>query len=81
MTTTAIQISTTARPTQMSLRLPDRILGLALATLVPACFWTALIARVALALGSPLRGLTLASIATLIAAFPGPVVGAIIMRP
>jgi hypothetical protein len=61
-------------------QLSDRVLGLALASIVPAVFWTSVVAVVGNAVGQPPGMLTLALVALSITAFLAIVVASVISR-
>lgn len=84
--TTAVQASNASGMTatlparRPAARLNDKLLGLALASLAPALFWTALLAVFSRAIGQALAADTLALIGAVIAAFLAVVVGSLMGR-
>lgn len=58
----------------------DKLLGLLLMTVAPAMFWTGCLAGAGWALGTPVRSVTLASVAVIITAFLGVICAALSNR-
>lgn len=65
----AAPVPLVARRADAGLAVPDAIVGISLAALLPAAFWTGVIALISHALGMALSGATLAIIAGAIAMF------------
>lgn len=81
--TTAIQAMRKLQPAAgvaPRLQISDRVLGLFLASVVPALFWTAMVAIVGNAVGHPPAASTLAIVSVSIATFLALIVGSITLR-
>ena len=61
-------------------RLHDKVVGLALASIVPALFWTAIVAGVGTLAGAPPSAAVLLTTGIVIAAFLASVVGGLVLR-
>lgn len=77
---TAVQMSATRRVAAAMPAVSDKTLGILLASLIPAVFWTAMIAVVGSAIGHSPSATTLVTVGVAIAAFLGVVVGSLVAR-
>lgn len=78
----AVQISATERvaTTLPATQISDKAAGILLASLLPAVFWTAMVALVGSAVGQTPAAATLVTVGVSIAAFLAVIVGSLVAR-